>query len=76
IGLAHAVLLYHGDILTTYAVLGVVLLALRNKSDRTLLRLAAWLIGVTALVWACLGLLEALFPTPVNRMEVMRQAQT
>lgn len=76
IGLAHAVLLYHGDILTTYAVLGVALLALRNKSDRTLLRLAAWLIGVTALVWACLGLLEALFPTPVNRMEVMTQAQT
>lgn len=76
IGLAHAVLLYHGDILTTYAVLGVVLLALRKRSDRTLLRLAGWLIGITALVWAGLGLLDAFFPTPVNRMEAMTQAQT
>ena len=34
IGAIHAVVLFHGDILTTYAVLGLVLLALRNRTDR------------------------------------------
>ena len=36
IGAAHAVFLFHGDILTTYAVLGLVLLAVRNWLDRHL----------------------------------------
>jgi uncharacterized protein len=55
IGLAHAVLLYHGDILTTYAVLGLVLFALRERDEDRALALAVWLLAVTALVWAALG---------------------
>jgi uncharacterized protein len=37
IGSAHSIGLWYGDILTTYALLGFVLLLLRNRSDRTLL---------------------------------------
>lgn len=55
VGLLHAVLLFHGDILTTYAVLGVALLALRRRSDRRLLCLAGWLVGGTAALWALVG---------------------
>lgn len=36
-GLAHAVLLWYGDILTIYALFGFVLLAFRKRADRTLL---------------------------------------
>ncbi|MBT9456186.1 MAG: DUF418 domain-containing protein [Burkholderiaceae bacterium] len=57
LGLAHAVLLYLGDILSTYALLGLVLLSLRGCADGQLLRWARRLIGLTALAWALLGLL-------------------
>jgi uncharacterized protein len=54
-GAFHAVFLFHGDILTTYAFLGVVLLAMRNQPQSRLLRLAAWLIIITASTWIILG---------------------
>jgi uncharacterized protein len=41
IGIAHAILVWSGDVLHMYALLGFVLLLLRNVSDRTLLVLAA-----------------------------------
>ena len=44
IGIAHAVLVWDGDVLHMYALLGFVLLLLRNASDRTLLVLAAFLL--------------------------------
>lgn len=40
IGMAHLVLLYGGDILTTYAVVGLVLLAMHRASDTAALRTA------------------------------------
>ncbi|MCU0513716.1 MAG: DUF418 domain-containing protein [Anaerolineae bacterium] len=40
IGLAHAILIWDGDILRVYAVAGVLLLLLRHRSDRALLALA------------------------------------
>ena len=46
IGFAHAILLWDGDILRLYAVAGVLLLVVRNWSDRVLLALA----GVIPLV--------------------------
>ncbi len=36
IGATHAILLWHGDVLHMYAVLGLLLLALRRASDRTI----------------------------------------
>ncbi len=56
LGVGHAVLLFHGDILVTYALLGLVLLALRGLTTRAAVRWALTLIGVTALGWALLGL--------------------
>lgn len=46
LGLAHAVLLYPGDILMTYAVLGLLLYALRGLDPRVLL----WTAGVLAVL--------------------------
>ncbi|MEH1163806.1 DUF418 domain-containing protein [Micromonospora sp. CPCC 205539] len=48
IGALHAVLLFHGDILTTYALLGLVLLAVRRIAPRTALLAAAWIVGLIA----------------------------
>jgi uncharacterized protein len=60
IGLAHMLLLWYGDILTAYAVLGFVLLLFRNRRDRTLLTWAAiLLIGMPLLLGGLPWLLTA-----------------
>lgn len=74
IGLAHAALLFHGDILTTYAVLGCFLLMLRHWSDQSALRLAAGLVVVTATVWAGLGGLQLLAGEVVDPLAVHAEA--
>lgn len=56
IGLAHALLLFHGDILSTYAVLGLLLLATRDSPEQLAWRRAIRLIGVTAAAWGGLAL--------------------
>ncbi|WP_258903321.1 DUF418 domain-containing protein [Actinokineospora sp. UTMC 2448] len=66
IGVAHAVLLFHGDILTTYAVLGLVLLALRDISARRAVWLAIGLLLASGVLWTLLGVLDLLTPTPVD----------
>ena len=68
IGLLHAVLLYHGDILTTYAVLGAVLLVLRRRGDVFLARCAVGLVLATALFWAGIGYLWTLAGDPSDTM--------
>jgi uncharacterized protein len=60
IGIAHAILVWNGDILHYYALLGFVLMALRNVSDRTIIMLAAVLLLIPSL--RSLALL--LFSTP------------
>lgn len=57
LGVAHAVLLFSGDILVTYAVLGLVLLKLRGLAPGGAARLAVGLVVVTGFVWSLLGLL-------------------
>ena len=59
IGLAHALLLYTGDILVTYALLGIVLLLLRNVSERVLLGMAVGLVAVTFLAFSVTGIVSA-----------------
>ncbi|MBN8753656.1 MULTISPECIES: DUF418 domain-containing protein [Variovorax] len=57
LGLLHAVVLYHGDILTTYAAIGGVLLLLRRRGDGFMAFCAVALVLVTSLLWASLGYL-------------------
>lgn len=55
LGLLHALLLYTGDILVTYAVLGTILLLLRNASDKVLLSMAVTLVLSTVILVALGG---------------------
>lgn len=74
IGLAHAVLLFHGDILTIYAVLGIALMMLRARSDASLARLARLLVVGTALAWFALGVVAVLEPPPLDRNAIVSAA--
>ncbi|GAA2008920.1 DUF418 domain-containing protein [Nocardiopsis rhodophaea] len=56
IGALHAVLLFQGDILTTYALLGLVLLAMRRVKARTALITAAVLVGLVVIQFRWLAL--------------------
>ena len=51
IGVFHAVLLFHGDILIVYAVLGFALLLFRERSDRTLLLWAGAIVMAVLLIF-------------------------
>jgi uncharacterized protein len=57
LGLAHAVLLFPGDILTTYAAVGVALLVLRRITPRAAMLLAAGLTALLALGFVLLALM-------------------
>ena len=58
-GAAHAVLVFHGDILLAYAVLGAGLWALRDATPRRLVRIAVAMVPLAALAFAALALLDA-----------------
>lgn len=62
LGAMHAVILFHGDILTTYAVLAIVLLALHRCSERAALTLAAILLTVCVAFWGAMAWLQGLQP--------------
>ncbi|MGJ7528708.1 DUF418 domain-containing protein [Variovorax sp. GB1P17] len=74
LGLLHAVLLYHGDILTTYAVLGGVLLVLRRRGDVFLTRCAIGLVLMASLLWATLGYLLAFANVPADTRGAFAEA--
>ncbi|MEU6626786.1 DUF418 domain-containing protein [Streptomyces parvus] len=63
LGLLHAALLYPGDILATYAVLGLVLFATRSADPGRMWRAALWVYGVVAALYLLLGTLVALVDT-------------
>ncbi|MBV7485623.1 DUF418 domain-containing protein [Bordetella sp. BOR01] len=63
LGLLHGLLLFQGDILLTYAVLGLVLLRWRDLAARRALRRAVLLVLACAGAWLLLGLLVAMTPT-------------
>ncbi len=58
-GVAHAVLVFHGDILLAYAVLGAGLWALRETAPRRLVQIAMAMVPLAALAFAALALLDA-----------------
>ncbi|MEU3855233.1 DUF418 domain-containing protein [Streptomyces sp. NPDC029554] len=64
LGLAHAVLLYPGDILMTYAVLGLVLFAARGLRTRTALRVAALLVLFLTAIFLAVGILALTLDDP------------
>jgi uncharacterized protein len=55
IGAMHATLLWHGDILTTYALTGLVLLLMRNVAPRTAVRTALGILATIAVLAATAG---------------------
>ncbi|WP_225320786.1 DUF418 domain-containing protein [Streptomyces luteolifulvus] len=77
LGAAHAVLLFTGDILTTYAVLGLVLLAAGGLRVRTVATAACVLLVLTAAFYAGLGALQAAFgpPSTLDAQAVTAHAQ-
>jgi len=75
LGAAHAVLLFHGDILTTYAVLGLILLAVRGIRPRTALIAAGVLTGVVAVFMLMSALSGAVFaPDPAAAIAAGQQS--
>ena len=59
LGLAHALLLYPGDILMTYAVLGLVLFAVRRADPRALLGVAVALVVLLTVMLVVIGLVAS-----------------
>lgn len=71
IGAFHGPLLWAGDILLPYALIGVVLLLLRNLSTRTLLIIAGCCLPFSAVILAGLCILvEAIESTPAGATEM------
>jgi uncharacterized protein len=64
IGLAHLFLLFQGDIVSTYALLGFTLLLFHRRSDRTLLLWAAVLIFLVPVLWSVVQRLPQLLGSP------------
>ncbi|MCX5201112.1 DUF418 domain-containing protein [Streptomyces sp. NBC_00237] len=64
LGLLHAVLLFSGDVLMAYAVLGLILLAARNASPRGARTAAYWVWGAFSALLLLLSALVALVPPP------------
>ncbi|MGW1279755.1 DUF418 domain-containing protein [Streptomyces tsukubensis] len=58
LGLLHGALLFHGEILTLYAVLGLVLLACRGLAPRRAAKTAVTLLGVSGGLWLLLGIAD------------------
>lgn len=70
IGCAHGALLFHGDILTIYSMLGLILLAARHTRDRRAIIAAAILLGLAALLWSALGILVELGDEAVDAISI------
>lgn len=69
IGVAHATLVFFGDILLLYAILGTGLWALRDASDRVLIRIALASVALAALVYGLIGMMLALAPEVVTAQQ-------
>ncbi|MGW4088104.1 DUF418 domain-containing protein [Streptomyces sp. NPDC004822] len=74
VGLAHAVLLYPGDVLMTYATLSLPLYAVRHWSPRHLLLLAALVLTVVAALFATIAVFAMNNPPPERSPEVYAHA--
>lgn len=75
IGAAHAWLLFVGDILVTYALLGLILLALRDMRPRATVALAVALIACMALAWGGIAWVVGRVPSELPLDFLHAQAQ-
>ncbi|MBN0976222.1 DUF418 domain-containing protein [Pseudomonas hygromyciniae] len=75
LGLVHGALLYYGEILSTYALLGLVLLAARNLSAARARRWAVGLVVVACSLWMALGVLQGLAGESVGTGQGEAQAK-
>ncbi|GAA5079426.1 uncharacterized protein HNP84_009901 [Thermocatellispora tengchongensis] len=62
LGVAQGFLIWVGDILTLYAALGLILLAVRRIRPRTAVKAGCWIIGVWSALWLALAGLTLLDP--------------
>ncbi|MDE1475084.1 DUF418 domain-containing protein [Xenorhabdus bovienii] len=69
IGLAHAIFLFHGDMLMGFAILGSLVLLCRNKSDKTLVTSAVSLIMILFLFLFCLSILQLIYINDIRDVE-------
>jgi len=76
LGVAHGCLLFHGDILSTYAVLSVVLLAWRDLPPRKAVRRGLWMLATGVLLMAGIGAVIAISgaDVPVDQEEIAAKA--
>ena len=75
-GLAHAIFLFFGDILITYSILGLLLLAVSRTSDRVLRRWTLGAIAISIIVILTLAALLAAFPEEGFGLEGLEVALT
>jgi uncharacterized protein len=75
LGALHGLLLFHGDILLPYALLGLVLLGLRDLKPRNAVRAAVVLVLVSALALAVMAALSSLYPAGLPVAAIHTQAQ-
>lgn len=75
-GLAHAVFFFVGDILITYSILGLLLLAVSRASDRVLRRWTVAAVTVAVVVILCLTAVAAAFPEEGSGLEGLETAMT
>lgn len=74
IGLLHAYLLWAGDIVSIYAVMGFILLLFRKKSDTSLLKWAGWLLVVPIVTYVLIYILFVAF-VPADAMASFEAGQ-
>ncbi len=76
LGISHGLMLFYGDILLTYALLGLLLLRVRDLAPQAAFRLAVTLVLVTALGWALVGLVmtsaDIVVPTQAMHDDIAR----
>jgi uncharacterized protein len=75
IGCAHLFLLWFGDILTAYAVLGFVLLLFRRSSNKTVLLWSVALILLAPLITMAIPRLQELFASPEAAEALAKEAR-
>ena len=66
VGLCHALLIWHGDILFLYGMLGLLLLPFTGCKARTLAIVAVVFFAISALTGAGMGLLDSMKPPPAE----------